>query len=348
LIKGFNKFKRSLQLGSGLLRGKSCLASISLFVTDRCNSQCLICNIWKKKPKTDLDPDIVKAVLESKVLLKSCNFILAGGEFILHPEFDKILSLLNESKRDYTLLSNGLMADKLVEVVREFEVKRLTLSLDGSEQTYEQVRGVDGYSRVEKVVDELSGEDVHIGVGFTVNPWNSRLDLLHVMDFCRRKAVDLHVGYYCGMEYYGVSKSAGELYLVGDLVHHPYHRLYPVWASGNLEMPCLSILLRTVIRPNGDVELCEPSQIRLGNLYEENLEEIWRSHETRLLHKNKFSCNGCWHDTQRLCDFQALSSLKLVPDTLLNRVFGKSDWNKIFKLLGESETGKADANAEMI
>jgi MoaA/NifB/PqqE/SkfB family radical SAM enzyme len=329
-----SKLKRSLLLGYSLLRRRPAIAAVSLFATDRCNSGCLICNIWKKKPKTDLDPDVVRKILCSRVLLKSSSIILAGGEFILHPEFDKILSLLNESGRDYTLLSNGLLVDRLVKVVREFGVKRLTMSLDGSAETYRRVRGVDGYSRVEKVVEELKGDDVHIGIGYTISPWNSRTDLLHVMDFCVRNAVNLHVGYYCNMEYYDVCGHSGDLYSINDLIDHPYHRLYPMWASGNLKMPCVSISLRTVIRPNGDVDLCEPLQIKLGNLYEQDLEVIWLSQETRKLQKSNFFCNGCWHDTQRLCDFQAISALKsFVPPLVMNKLFGKSNWGRIYKLL---------------
>jgi MoaA/NifB/PqqE/SkfB family radical SAM enzyme len=343
-----NEFNRSLKLGFNLFRRGAVVGAVSLFATDRCNSQCSICNIWKKNPKTDLDPCIVKKLLKSRALLKSSSFILAGGEFILHPEFDEILSLLNESKRDYTLLSNGLLSDRLVEVVREFKVKRLTLSLDGSAETYKKVRGVDGYSSVEKVVDSLADDDVHVGIGYTVNPWNSRLDLLHVMDFCRRKNVDLHVGYYCGMEYYGVSSHTEDLYQVADLIDHPYHRLHSKWASGGFRMPCVSIFLRTVVRPNGDVDLCEPSQIKLGNLYEKDLEEIWYCKGTRLLQKGKFSCNGCWHDTQRLCDIHALSVLKFAPNFMLKRVFGASDWSRVFKLLNQDDSDKRLPNSERI
>lgn len=328
------KLKRSALLGYSLLTRKLAFAEIPIFATDRCNSKCLICNIWKKKPKTDLDPEVVKKLLGSKVLSKSSSFILTGGEFILHPKYEEIISLLNKNGKNYIMLSNGLLPDRLIEVVRGFGVKRLSLSLDGSPETYRKIRGVDGYSHVKKVVEELRDDNVHISIGYTISPWNSRNDLLHVMDFCAKNAVSFNVGYYCSMEYYDTLKHDEILYTADDLINQPYHRLYPLWVSGKLDMPCLGIFLRPVIRPNGDVDICEPLQIKLGNLYEQNLEAIWRNKRTRMLQKRNFSCNSCWHDAQRLCDIHAISAFKsLVPTPVLSRIFGKSDWRRIYKLL---------------
>lgn len=333
-MKKTSKLKRYVLLSYSLLGRKLAFAEIPLFATDRCNSKCTICNIWKKTPKTDLDPEIVEKVLQSKVLSKSSSFILTGGEFILHPECDKILSLLNKNGKNYILLSNGLLPKKLIEIVREFKIKKLSLSLDGTPETYRKIRGVDGYQHIGEIVEELRDDNVHISIGYTISPWNSRNDLLHVMDFCAKNAVSLNVGYYCNMEYYDVSKQKEALYKIDDLFSNPYHKLYPLWASGSLNMPCLGIFLRPVIRPNGDVDICEPLQIKLGNLHESDLEEIWRNRRTKMLQKKYFHCNGCWHDAQRLCDIHAISTFKsLAPTLVLNSLFGKSDWSRIYSLL---------------
>lgn len=328
------KLKQFGLLGYSVLRGKLGFVETPIFVTDRCNSKCVICNVWKKMPKTDLDPEVVRKLLSSKVFRRSSRFILTGGEFILHPKHQEILSVLNESGKPYILLSNGLLPDKLINVVREFGVKHVSLSLDGTSETYRKIRGVDGYSSVERAVEGLKNTDAHVNIGYTVSSWNSRSDLLHVMDFCRKHKVTLSVGYYSSVEYYGVGGYGEELYSVGDLIDDPYHKLYPLWAAGDLTMPCLGVFFRPVIRPNGDVHICEPHEIKLGNLYEETMEQIWHKKRTRLLQKECFSCNGCWHDVQRLCDISAITAVEpLVPSFILNRVFGKSEWKRIYELL---------------
>ena len=322
-----------------ILRHKILYAQLPIFITDRCDSKCLICNIWKKKPKNDLSVEVIKRILSDKVVSKFSIFLIAGGEPMLHPNIREILPLFQG--RDYLFLSNGLLADRLVDLVREFGIKRLSLSLDGPPETYEKIRGVDGYSRVEKVVNELKDDDVEIYVNFVVNPWNTREDLKHVIEFAKQHHIYLSMGYYENMEYFDTTRPAGHLYTIDDLLSypplpypHPYFDLYHDWVSGNLKIPCFSVLLRPVIRPNGDVELCEGKAIKLGNLYERNLGEIWNSKETRELQRRYIRCNACWADGQRTLDVRVSRVLKtFIPSRLLNMVFGRCDWEKI-PLLG--------------
>jgi radical SAM protein with 4Fe4S-binding SPASM domain len=278
-----------------------------------------------------LDPKIIEKVLGDAAITRHSTFILTGGEFLLHPKHREIISLFNKRGNPYILLSNGLLPEQLVRTVKEFNVPHLSLSLDGPPETYARTRGVDGYSKVEKVIEDLKGSDTRLSVGYTVNPWNSREDLIHVMKFSKEHNVDLNIGYYCTMEYYDTKVKMGSSYTVDDLVDQPYHILYSSWVSGKLNMPCLSIFLRPVIRPNGDVELCEPLQIKLGNLYEDSLSKIWRNERTLSLQKKFMYCNSCWHDAQRGCDIRVLSIIKLfIPTPLLKTLYPKFDWSKIY------------------
>jgi MoaA/NifB/PqqE/SkfB family radical SAM enzyme len=327
-----SNIKRELPLVYSLARRKLAFEALPIFATNRCNSKCTICHIWQKTPKIDLDPEIIRKILRSKVISKYSTFILTGGEFILHPKHEEIISLLNEYGNKYILLSNGLLPDHVVKIVRKFKVPHLSLSLDGPSDTYIRTRGVDGYSKVVRILQELQGDDVRLSIGYTVSPWNTREDLLHVMKLCEKYNVGLSVGYYCQMEYYDIEAQMNKPYSVEDLMAGPYHSLYPSWISGNLKMPCFSIFLRPVIRPNGDVELCEPLQIKLGNLYTDSLEEIWQRKNTRALHRRYVQCNKCWHDAQRTCDLRIFSVLKtFVPTSLIKMLLPEDDWKKIYR-----------------
>jgi MoaA/NifB/PqqE/SkfB family radical SAM enzyme len=324
--------KQSIPLVYSLAMRKLGFEAIPIFATDRCNSRCTICNIWQKSPKTDLDPKIIRKILHSKVISKYSTFILTGGEFILHPKHEKIISLLNESGNGYILLSNGLLPDQVIKIVRKFKVPHLSLSLDGPPDTYIRTRGVDGYSKVVRILQELQDDDVRLSVGYTVNPSNTREDLLHVIKLCRKYNVGLSVGYYCRMEYYDAKTQMNNLYTVEDLIAGSYHTLYRSWVSGNLKMPCFSIFLRPVIRPNGDVEICEPLQIKLGNLQKDSFEEIWHRKNTLALQKDHVQCNQCWHDAQRTCDLRIFSILRtFVPTALIKMLLPTDDWKKIYK-----------------
>lgn len=328
----------------GVLRRRILYAQLPIFITDRCNSRCLTCNIWKKAPKTDLDVELVKRILQDKVITRHTSFCIAGGEPLLHPDCREILTLFRG--RDYLFLSNAILADRLISLVRECGIKRLSLSLDGPPETDRKIRGASGYSCVEKVVDELKDDDIDIYVNFTVSPWNTREDFKHVIEFCKQHRVHLFVGYYENMEYFDTTTPAGHLYKITDLItcppfganSHPYFNLYSHWASGNLKMPCFGVFLKPVIRPNGDVELCEGKRIKLGNLHEKSLGEIWHSKRTAELQRKYVRCNACWSDGQRASDLRVASLLKtFIPSKLLNMAFGKCDWDRI-QLLGSTGT----------
>ena len=335
IINTFRKIRGNLLSLMLSVTSHKILAPLPIFITTRCNSRCLICNIWRKKP-IDLDVEIINKILNDKVITKFSSFIIAGGEPILHPRFKEIMSLFQGRK--YLFLSNGLLVDRLVEAVREFKIERLSLSLDGTPETYKKVRGVDGYSKVEKVVQELKDDKVSIYINFVVNPWNTRDDLMHVIEFCKKYGVYLLVGYYQNFPYFDTTRPADHLYDVNDLLTcpplpsnpHPYFKLYDQWASGNLNIPCFGVLLRPVIRANGDVELCEGRESVVGNLYEQNLGEIWTSRKTRDLQRQFIRCNACWADGQRPMDIVISSILKsFIPPMLLNRMLGKYDWEKV-------------------
>src|SRR3989344_4793827 len=69
------------------------ITNVMFYATDRCNSLCKHCFIWNKKPNFDLSLEIIKDVLQSKHLAKSVAFGLEGGEFFMHPEYEKILEI---------------------------------------------------------------------------------------------------------------------------------------------------------------------------------------------------------------------------------------------------------------
>jgi len=326
-----NKIGLLNSLGSSILRRKLTFVPFAIWATNRCNSRCLICNIWQKKPKIDLPAKTIRKTLNDRAITNNTFFLLTGGELLLHPELEEILSLFRG--HNYVLLTNALMVERLTEVVRKYDVKRISISLDGSEETYKKVRGVDGYSSVERAIRELR-HDTRIRIDYVISPWNSRKDLIHVMKFCEKYQIELGAEYYTDMEYLEIDRPPGHLYDVSDLIDHPYHRLYQEWVEGNLKMPCLSIFAKPSVRPNGDVMLCDQKEVVLGNLHKESLGEIWSSKRTLGIQRQYISCNSCWSDCSRLFDLEILSWAKtFMSRRLLQRVFPDYDWSIILKYL---------------
>jgi MoaA/NifB/PqqE/SkfB family radical SAM enzyme len=294
---------------------------VMIYATNRCNACCKHCRIWVQNPKIDLNPEVVEGIVKARCTnsrFYPTSFGLEGGEFLLHPKYKEILDLVKD--RDYLLLSNAMLDDLLIDTVREFGVKRLHVSLDGTRETHKRVRGVDLFDKVDHVVNEVR-DQTEITLVYTASPWNSCKDFLFVKDYCKKKGIGFAISIFADFRLFDVNDAFEKKpnVLQGyDLktVTNPYMRCYQNWLEGDAKVPCQSPLCRIVVYPNGDLPFCCHKKILLGNLYEKSLDEIWYSEETKRTQKQFIGfCNDCWISFHRPVDFFYIE--------MLNRCFPK-------------------------
>jgi MoaA/NifB/PqqE/SkfB family radical SAM enzyme len=187
------------------------LSSLMLYATDLCDSGCKHCLIWAKRPTTVLPFETIERIMKSKCVHPSTMVGLEGGEFLLHPEADKILDWFSRHHRNYDLFSNCLKPDSLIAAVKKYKPHRLYISLDGDRDTYLHMRGKDGYGQVIRVIRELKGV-VPVFVMFTLSPYNDFEDLRHVAAVCRENNVFLRVGIYNNIPFFDTIESASDSY----------------------------------------------------------------------------------------------------------------------------------------
>jgi len=294
------------------------LTRIAVYVTNRCNSRCLICGQWRAQPKTDLPAEAVLDVLRSPALSPFATIEIEGGEFLLHPEAHRILDGLRG--RRYALVTNALLGDELVDAVRAYRIPAVAVSLDGRPATYARVRGVDGYDAVIRVIEALRDE-TNLSVIYTFSPWNDRGDYEHVRDRCRAWDVPLSYNIYSDMAYFDTTAPPApipfETDSAGRPIDNPYFALYNRWLAGEVTLPCLSIRSRVVVYPDGRVPLCQQLDVTLGNVLDRPLADIWRDPRTRELQRGHTGCNGCWVSYHRPFDLRLATVL---PGPLLRRL----------------------------
>jgi len=317
------------------------LSTIMLYATDRCNSKCRHCYIWKKTPKQHLSFDKIKELLNSPVVDKNTTIGLEGGEFILHPEAEIILDYLSKNHPNYDLLSNCVLPDKLIDYTRRFQPKRLFLSLDGNRDTYFKMRGVDAHQKVIDVMEALK-DVVPISVMFTLTPYNDFNDLLHVAEICKRYNADMRIGIFNEMDYFETKddeeRNESLNYKIDEIPevvkdfeeNYDFMKLYTHFREGNLKLSCNSIRDSIVIYPNGDVPLCQNKQQILGNLFNEPLEKIINKKETVKTHKyHKHNCNECWVNFHRKYDIVLYRNLeRIMPKKMVEMLMGNYYWDK--------------------
>ena len=199
--RGYNFFHNRLAPGSKRL------SSLMLYATDRCDSGCKHCLIWAKRPTTVLPFDAIVGIMKSDCVHSSTVVGLEGGEFLLHPEADRILAWFSEHHPRFDLFSNCLQPERLIKAVRDHRPNRLYISLDGPPDTYLHMRGKNGYDSVLRVIRELKG-GVPVFVMFTLSPYNDWDDLRHVAKVCQENGVFLRVGIYNNIPFFDTIEDA--------------------------------------------------------------------------------------------------------------------------------------------
>lgn len=179
------------------------------YATDVCDSGCKHCFIWAKRPVRHLPKEKIVEIMQSKCVSKHTQVGLEGGEFLLHPQAMEILKWFKENHPNFDLLSNCLKPENVIEAVRAYPPKRLYISLDGTKETYLYMRGKDGYDNVLKVV-ETCKDIVPISLMFTLSPYNSFLDLHHVIEISKKYKLDVRIGIYNDIAFFDTVDKAHE------------------------------------------------------------------------------------------------------------------------------------------
>jgi MoaA/NifB/PqqE/SkfB family radical SAM enzyme len=311
------------------------LSQLMIYATTACQSRCHHCSIWKK-PHEHLSFDDIVRVMQSSCVRPYTTVGLEGGEFILHPQANQILEWFSLHHPNYTLLSNCLAPERLIESTRLYKPSHLYLSLDGDRQTYLHMRGCDGYLKVMKVIEVLAGV-VPLSLMFCLSPWNKFEDMEYVIRIAQQYQIDVRIGIYGTMAFFDTTT---DLLAAKDFTTHipqsihqtsenyDYVALYDQWRNGGLTLPCLSIRNQAVIHANGNVPLCQNLDCILGNIHNQSFDDIWNSPTTCSLqrHYGK-TCNGCWINFHRKYDIILLRTLeRFLPKRVVELLYGSYQW----------------------
>ncbi|MDE6715204.1 MAG: SPASM domain-containing protein, partial [Muribaculaceae bacterium] len=282
---------------------------------------------------------------------------LEGGEFVLHPEAEDIMQWFQHNHPNYTLLSNCLLPERVIEFTKRYKPKHLYLSLDGDRQTYINMRGVDGYDKVIQVIEALK-DMVPVSLMFCLSPFNSFKDMEYTIDIAKEYGIDIRIGIYGTMEFFDTKAEMISSFdldynsQIPENIHdtqenYDFVALYEQWKKDNLRLRCQSINNSLVIHPNGEVPICQNLGVILGNVKEASLDTIFNSRASvELQCRYSKECNGCWINFHRKYDIILLRNLeKVLPKRFIELIYGKYQWcsdkdmtyHKYFKKLKHHE-----------
>ena len=143
----------------------------TVIVTYRCNARCSMCNRYKapSKPEEEISIETIKK------LPKMYFTNITGGEPFIRTDLKDIVRELYKKSDRIVISTNGFFTDRIVDLCKEFPQIGIRISIEGLEQTNNEIRGLqDGYAKgygTLKILREMGMKDV--GFGMTVQDKNA-------------------------------------------------------------------------------------------------------------------------------------------------------------------------------
>ncbi len=343
-------------------------------VTDKCNFVCKHC--YTEKPTNELNTDEMYVVLDQYVdMIKRWKMdvnkrprllSISGGEPLLRRDIFKLLGVINENRDMFTnvvLMSNGsTITYSVVKKIKDFRVSFLQISLDGLERNNDKIRGKGNFKRAVNGIKKSIENNISVGLSVTLNKINLK-DIPGIIDLGKElgvKVIGINRLVTCGR-----GKSLDMLdplelkevykYLMGmrtklikNRIHLNTHCSDSLWFiedSKHETHGCSAGYDSFSILPNGDVVPCRRLPIKVGNVLENTLFDIWYNSEILWDLRNREIIN----QTCKKCEVfgKCLGGAKCVANSYFGSPFAPDPqcW-KSFKKLPSPSRFSASENAK--
>jgi MoaA/NifB/PqqE/SkfB family radical SAM enzyme len=290
---------------------------ILLNLTDLCNSRCIYCEIWKIKPKNEINMNEIGKMFDS--LNYSLIWLsLSGGEVTLVNYYYDLIDQAVAKCKNLKILAfttNALSPDKALKYAKYAKDKGLdvliTISLDGDEATHDQLRGIKGnYHKCEKLFSALKKENINVTYGITVSDQNKNF-IENKYAIYREKIRAVTFVHSEGI--YKIKNELSDLALltsmkviyknyfiknIQEIIEKIHIKVSIMFLGKNRTkniIPCEVLNTSAHIMPSGEVKPCM-FMSSLGNIKSEGFLEIYQSDKTNKVREEikKNNCPKCW------------------------------------------------------
>lgn len=160
--------------------------SCAFAITYKCNSRCVMCNIWQKYAENplayqkEIQSDQFFAFVKKWSTIKSYNIV--GGEPFLSPYIKDTAIFLLSNRKDLTITTNGVLSSKIINFVtklNKFPQKYgISISLDALGELHDKMRGKRNfYEKAMQTLEKLiqvkeNDSNIRLSIHFTLAPLN--------------------------------------------------------------------------------------------------------------------------------------------------------------------------------
>ncbi len=300
-------------------------------ITDRCNCRCGHC--YQQHENQSIEPDwrnLENVVEQYKDLLSYQRSVagpfrgqitVTGGEPFIRSDFFDLLELFAANKPNFSfaILTNGsyvnMATAKRLETLQPAFIQ---VSLEGTENTHNLIRGKDNYEKTVEGIRHLVQAGIRTYISFTAHRSNFR-EFTHVADLGRKLKVakvwaDRHIplGQSAGLKEQMLTPDETRKFFT--IMANARQQVARSWftkttvsmerglqflTGGGRPYHCTAGARLLTVMPNGDVYPCRRLPIKVGNLQNASLTDIYKT--SQLLndlrkHTTSTGCQNCIYD----------------------------------------------------
>jgi len=281
-------------------------------LTYRCNSKCIMCNLWFKKKQKEVTLKEIKDFVNSSKLLQNIKVVvLSGGEPFLREDFIDIYSFFIDKYEDIKIgiltnfLNKNLVLKKLKNILKTDKSKKstwLSSSLDGIDDAYDKIRGTkNGYKKVLETYKTVRKEFPYIPITFTFTLFPKNVDQILPVYFASKK-MGLNVAYQIFVQKKeteqflwkkdNIKTVEEQLRFIPDFPLKKYFIEY-LKKPKRFSRICKSVYKYVMVNPEGYIYVCPVyKDIYIGNIRNNNFDEIWNNEKSEGI-KEKLSKGNC-------------------------------------------------------
>lgn len=220
--------KNALKLYRSWRNNEECVPdTVEILVSSRCNSRCVMCNVWRLAKKNPSIVDEELSISEYENLLDELSSLgtrflcISGGEPLLKKGVFSIIQKAKEKNLEVELITNGtLISDAIAERLVKSGIDLITFSIDSSRaDVHDQIRGVPGtwekatrgITMLNNLRKQTDSQRSRLAIGFIVTRMNYHL-IPEMIDLKPKLGFDdIHF-----LPLIGKTPAARELYLTID------------------------------------------------------------------------------------------------------------------------------------
>ncbi|MHA2495666.1 MAG: radical SAM protein [Candidatus Hodarchaeales archaeon] len=298
-------------------------------ITERCNLRCTHCYQESYNTK-ELSWNNLLKILHQYIELLRCwreianseitgHINVTGGEPFLRGDFFELLDVFHKNQQLFTfaILSNGhLINEQIAQEVQKYHPKFVQVSLEGKRETHNKIRGKNSFDRTIKALKIMKKARIPTMISFTAHRANFR-EFPYVAEVGRQQKAfrvwaDRLIPWGAGSTLTETSLSPEEVQEFCKIMKKEQKKQFRVidnspvsmlralqfWEAGTIPYHCTAGDSLLAVLANGDLVPCRRMPIKIGNLLENSLEELYNTNpllrDLRNRAKISKGCENCY------------------------------------------------------